>query len=50
MRAIARGDGPSAVLRSSLWLLYVSYRFSSVGPAAVSGLVFCAEWDNISLP
>jgi hypothetical protein len=28
----------------------VSYRFSSVDLAAVPGLVFCAERDNISLP
>jgi hypothetical protein len=50
VRAIARGDGPPAVIRSSFWLPYVFGRFSSAKPVVAVDLVFCAEWDNISLP
>jgi hypothetical protein len=53
VRAIARGDGPPAVLRFSYGYLkcllasppLVLRRFPSV-----PGLAFDAEWDNISLP
>jgi hypothetical protein len=47
-------NGPPAVLRLSLLVTLrvrlLLLRWFYAGPQMVYGVVFCAEWDNISLP